>query len=224
MGFIRRPWDGARFGESGTVFGYFDVERFEADSWRPGYPNPAFMRMTERDAAWMTRIVAQFSDERLAAVVAAARFQDLYLEAELLRIMRGRRDRILSRYFSRLSPLVRPLVVRREDHALLCLRDLAVSSGVTPRSSRTYSSHAYSDLGGTPAPARVATRPGAFVCATLPHAAGASKRAPAYWVIDVHARTAAAEPPGPARVHLYQLGPAEYRVVGLERPEAGVER
>ena len=38
---------------------------FEPDDWKPGYPNPAFSRMKEQDAAWMARIIAEFSDEHL---------------------------------------------------------------------------------------------------------------------------------------------------------------
>ena len=99
-----RPWFEAQEGPAGRTLGYYDVFRFEPDAWRPGYPNPSFDRHTEHDAAWMARIIARFQDPHLRALARQGRFADPVVEQELARILAGRRDRILERYLTRLSP------------------------------------------------------------------------------------------------------------------------
>ena len=217
LGLIRRPWDKARFGPSGTVFGYYNVELFAPDKWRPGYPNPAFGRKRERDAAWMARIISEFRDEDLRAIVETARLSNPVRAEEFARILIGRRDKILKRYLSRLSPLARPELESTGPRARLCLRDLAVSSGVSSAASRGYSGRAW--LGEELAPAAVSPRAaaGGRVCTELP-ASNASPRAPRYLIVDQVARSRGEIPTKPARVHLYHLGGGDYRVVGLERP------
>jgi hypothetical protein len=127
LGLRRHPWEEGRFGPSGNVFGYYDIEHFEPEEWKMETPNAAFERMTEHDGAWMARILAQITDAHLQRAIRSGRLGSAVLEAELLRLLRGRRERILRRYLSRLSPLGLPNL---RDHEL-CVRDLAVASGVS---------------------------------------------------------------------------------------------
>jgi hypothetical protein len=218
FGAIERPWDKARFGRSGKVFGYFDVERFEPDEWVPGYPNPAFGRMSERDGAWMARIIAQFSDEHVRTIVATAQMSEL-LAAELSRILIGRRDKISRRYLTRLSPLADPHIKLAGQKPQLCLEDLGLTSGIAKPDSRRYGARAWLTEALRPAPiGRAYLHSGRIVCHDLPAAAGASRKQPAYVIVDVVAGSAAQAATKPARVHLYHLGGTDYRVVGLERP------
>ncbi|MCA9604350.1 MAG: hypothetical protein KC619_02075, partial [Myxococcales bacterium] len=136
LGIAERPWLGARRGDAGDVFGFFDVERFDANDWRNGYPNPAFDRATERDRAWMARIVARFGEPELRAAIATGRFHREETGEELLRILRGRQARLLERYLTRLSPLTFPRVIGDR----LCLRDVALESGL--RRERSYTATA----------------------------------------------------------------------------------
>jgi hypothetical protein len=217
FGLITRPWDKARFGRSGKVFGYFDVERFEPDEWVPGYPNPAFGRMSERDGAWMARIIAHFSDHHIRAMVAAAEMSEL-LAQELSRILIGRRDKILRRYLNRLSPLTDPHL-KPGKSPQLCLEDLALTSGITRPALRRYGARAWLTDALTPAPVgRAHLHAQRIVCHELPAVPGASGQSPAYVIVDVVAGANRGQPAKPARVHLYHLGGADYRVVGLERP------
>jgi hypothetical protein len=217
LGLVKRPWESAEFGRSGAVFGYFDVALFEPELWRPGYPNPAFSRMSERDAAWMARIIAEFSDAHLEALVATADLRDPILVGELSRILKGRRDRILDRYLTRLSPLAHPRVERLPNGARLCLVDLLLSSGRAKQRSyvgRAYLTERRIELGQSRPDARARS------CVTLPAVPESSSDKPRYLIVDVIARTPGLSAQLPARVHLYHLGGSDYRIVGLERPDS----
>ncbi len=92
LGIPKRPWDEARFGPTGSTLGYYDVEHFDPDMYRPGYPNPAFGRKREHDSAWMARIIARMSDAHLRAIVKEGEVSPL-VERVLFEVLRGRRDR-----------------------------------------------------------------------------------------------------------------------------------
>lgn len=217
FGWMERPWDGARFGPSGKVFGYFDVEHFDPEGWRSGYPNPAFSRMSERDGAWMARIVASFSENHLRAAVAAGSLRDERLEQELMRILLGRREKLLERYLTRLSPLTDPHQ-RTGAARQLCMRDVVVTSGLRPQVPRRY---AVVEHGGNPGPAGPIRRAvGSRACVDLTPVAGASASSPAYRVVDWVSQSEGHPAEYPARVHLYDLGAGGLKVAGLERPES----
>lgn len=218
LGLIERPWDTARFGPSGPVFGYISVENFDPERWRPGYPNPAFVRMSERDGAWMARLIAELGDGHLRAVIAEGKMNSDFLSAELFRLLAGRRERILERYLTRLSPLSHPALragARRE----ICLRDLVVESGLRPAATRRYAAMGYPSgkAPGVPlGPLRRAA--GDRVCLELAPLAGARPEMPRYLSVDLVAQSAGEVASFPARVHLYDLGAPGVRIVGLERP------
>lgn len=217
LGVRTRPWDTARFGRSGKVFGYFDVDDFEADEWKAGYPNPAFSRMSERDAAWMARIISQFRDEHLRELVRIARLESPALDAELFRLLSGRRDRVLQRYLTRLSSLTQPLA--RPGSADLCVRDLGDESGVHAGRARGYAVTYHAGAASARVEPVRATA-GSRRCVTLPRAPGASPSSPAYAIVDWVARSEGHAAELPARIHLYDQGEAGLSVVGLERPDA----
>jgi hypothetical protein len=224
FGVIERPWDRARFGPSGRVFGYYRVEDFDPDRYRNGYPNPAFARATERDAAWMARILARFTDADLRAVIGTAKLNDAFLEAEALRLLRGRLNRILERYLGRLSPLTAPRLFedKRAGGSLrLCARDAALEGGIVQARERVYGARAFSSPNtavelAAPAwfspPDRPGTAAPAEVCWSLP------RLTTDYAVVDLHAGRAPGTLGPPARVHLTQVKGA-FTVVGLERLE-----
>jgi hypothetical protein len=212
LGLVQRPWEGKRFGVSKNVFGYYDVKSFVADEWEPGYPNPAMMRMTERDGAWMARILARFTHEHIRAAIAQGHIGSDFLEQELFRILEGRRQEILKRYLSRLAPLSRP----RVSDDILCLDDLSRAADTVPSFSRRYEARAWAGDPLTPAPTSAAVTRGKFeVCVRLPRLQ-ASEASPQYLVVDVFAIGGGTRR-RPARVHLYDVGD-RLRVVGLERP------
>lgn len=222
LGIGRRPWDDVAFGPAGEVLGYFDVRLFEPEDWKGGYPNPAFTRMTERDGAWMARIVAHVDDDAIDAMVDAAKIRSEITDRELRRILKGRRDKILRRYLGRLSPLAKPELKTAlgSGEPRLCLADLLARAGLVAFADRKYVVRAFVGDGLAEVDAGPPTTPGApWVCAPLPAVPGASKDSPRYVIVDVIGVSPGFDRRAPARVHLYHLGGADYRVVGLERPE-----
>jgi hypothetical protein len=217
LGIPTRPWDTARFGPSGQVFGYFGVDDFEAEKWKAGYPNPAFSRMTERDGAWMARIISQFDDAHLRELVRIARLESPALDAELFRLLSGRRDRVLSRYLTRLSSLTQPAA--RAGGADLCVRDLSEESGVHAGHTRGYAV-TYHAGGDSVRVEHVRAMAGSRRCVTLPRAPGASPASPAYAIIDWVAQSEGYPAELPARIHVFDQGERGLSVVGLERPES----
>lgn len=76
--------------------GYISTS-LDPDQWRPEKPNTAFDSMTEEDAVWMARKMAQFSREQLAAIVAEAKIDKAEAE-RLVEILLSRRQAILDKY------------------------------------------------------------------------------------------------------------------------------
>ena len=212
LGIPTRPWDRVRHVPGREIFGYFDVKNFEPDKWKNEYPNPAFSRMTERDGAWMARILAHFTPQRVEALARMADFTDPGATAYLASVLEGRLERILERYLTRLSP-IGDLHVEGGDQ--LCGVDWAQRRMVREATSFRYTA-GWSNGGALP----VATRDRAAICVTLPHVArdGGSADDAAERYVGVTIGDGVAR--GALVARLYDLGPSRgYRLVGVERPE-----
>jgi hypothetical protein len=220
LGTVPRSWEKLTWGPAGVTIGYYgDDSQFEPDEWHDGYPNPAFMRMTERDAAWMTRIVARFTDADIDAIVAEGHLSNPIAVREVSRMLKSRRAKILQRWLTRLSPLTEPTVTTHESRTDLCLRDLAVVAKVASTDGRQYSARALDESGKARA-LPVHSDEASQVCMELPNADSASENHPFYLVIEAEATSPGQDRASPVRVYLYQLGMNSFRVVGLERPES----
>jgi hypothetical protein len=214
FGAIGRPWE--RAVRKGT-FGYFSVRDFEPETWKGGYGNPAFMRMQERDAAWASRKIARFRDEHVAASVKIGKYTDPEDTDYLIKTLVQRRDIILRRYLSKLSPVGE---MKMSVEGELCGTDLARYSGVFDDGLFRYGAKVYT--GGSFAPsgdAPVRAEKDGALCVSVPHRAtdgGAPDNdASRYVVVDL----ANGQAPGILRAHLYDLGPKKgFVLVGIERP------
>jgi hypothetical protein len=212
LGVIERPWERAK--RDGGIFNYFSARDFDPDLWRGGYPNPAFQRMVESDAAWITRIIARMTDDVVNAAVDMGQHEEkdtAYLKRTLLL----RRDTILKRYLTRLSPLTDV----RVDGTELCATDLARTTHVSTGAPAFQAHYARWDDGDR-VPLSATAKGGSVVCVSLPHPAG-NTTAPdgdesRYFIVGL--RTSSA--PYPLHVHLYDLGERGFRIAGLERPES----
>jgi hypothetical protein len=56
--------------------GRWESELFDPVKWRNDYPNPAFLRMTARDAFWAAKILMKFTRDELAAIVETGEYGD----------------------------------------------------------------------------------------------------------------------------------------------------
>jgi hypothetical protein len=189
-----------------------DVAHFDAEGWKPEYPNPAFDRMTERDGAWMARILARFTPAMIREIAELGDFSDPSNTAYLATVLEGRLDRILRRYLSRVSPIAD---VALDGPETLCGLDLVAWRGL-----RAPSEIRYSAVTSRGEPLSVERRAEGRVCVTLRHGArlGAERADAPNRYLRVTLRSSAAR--GPLIAHLYDLGAeAGFALAGLERPE-----
>jgi hypothetical protein len=215
LGIPSRPWDRVRRAPEETIFGFFDVANFEPEQWKNEYPNAAFSRMTERDGAWMARILARFTPEVVEALGRAGEFSEPRRTVYLTSVLQGRLDKILGRYLTRLSPLAD---VRIDGTNLLCALDLAEYRRL--RSPADFRYEARLSSGGSMKSLTVTRQSGGGICVPLPHVQAdqgppddATERYVRVTIVDGVAR-------GRLDALLYDLGPTRgYRLAGIERPE-----
>jgi len=213
LGASVRVWERTQKARGHEMFGYFNVQDFVPDQWKNEYPNAAFSRMTERDGAWMARILARFTPPMVRTLAEMAKLADPANTDYLEQVLEGRLAKILERYLTHLSPIAN---IHVEGPSALCGVDLAEWRGLRDPIQFRYSARR---LSGPWLP--VERRPGAQLCVNLPHVAidGGRLRddAPERYV-RVRIEDGVAR--GPLVAHLYDLGPARgYRLVGVERPE-----
>ena len=214
LGAIERPWDRAVRVPGREKFGYFSVRDFDPETWKTAYPNPAFLRMTERDAAWMARIIARFTRADLRAIAGAAQFTDPGDADYITDVLAARRRVILERYLTRLSPLAD---VRQQPDGRICALDLARVNGLVAPGRFHYEIVERAASGAAvQLPGEVGTD-GTVCFAPRSLAAGAATpdADPARLVI-IRLRNGTGA--GPLEIHAYDLGPRGLHIVGLQRP------
>ena len=218
LGIPRRSWELTAVTPGMEMFGYFDSRTFDAEGWKNEYPNPAFSRATERDNAWMARILSRFDREDIHALVMLGKLSKPEATEYLTRILEERLQKVLERYLLRLSPIAD---LRMRTPNMLCATDLARRRHVRPDSEFRYSAGWRNE--GTVVAVPVDVGDKGEICMMLPSvaagAAGESVRADArsrYVVVTITDSVATY----PLRAHFYDLGRnAGYRLVGLERLE-----
>jgi hypothetical protein len=212
LGVPERAWDRARPTAGRAKFGVFTARDFDPETWRGLYPNPAMIRMTERDAAWMARIIARFTATDVRAIVAAGKFSDPTDADYISGILLERQRRILARYLMRLSPLADLHAVGGDQ---LCAVDLARASGVLPADRFHYT--VVERAAGQQIPLVATPGSDGLLCfrprsLTGPGVADDARERIA--IFEVRNGTSS----GPLEIHTYDLGSRGMYVVGLKRP------
>ena len=105
LGLYERPWTDYNPAPRYPSVGYYRADVYDPSGWVMTYPNPAFQKMTLRDAYWGAKMVTSFSDEDLEAIVETAQMSNPEAEAYLLETLKKRRDRTGRHWFSKVNPL-----------------------------------------------------------------------------------------------------------------------
>jgi hypothetical protein len=212
LGIPTRDWEKIERTRGREKFGYFQATLFDPEGWKNEYPNPAFSRMTERDGAWMARLLARFTPEMVRALAEMGQFTTPGDDEWLAEVLEARLEKILARYLTRLSPLADVRLDASGGGASLCAVDLARRRHIRDEASFRYGAWVSNgqDL-------LVTALPDGAVCVRLPPSRTTDDAAnPGYLVVRITNGVA----PGELAVHLHDYGPTRgYRVGGLERPE-----
>src|SRR5262245_23816527 len=107
--------------------GLIQGDTFDPERWKPSYPNRAFSNMRPDDAFWAARIVSQFSDEALAAIVKKAQFREPRAADYLMSVLKKRRDKVVKAWLNAVNPLVDFMLAA---DGTLTFENAAVAAGV----------------------------------------------------------------------------------------------
>lgn len=119
-------------------FGFLAAANFNPAKWKPSAPNLAASNMTKRDAFWAARIVMQFTDEAIDAMVKKAGFRDARVKAYVARSLKARRDKIGTWAFTVVNPLDDFAADGAAGALSVSFRDLAVDHGLREASDTEY--------------------------------------------------------------------------------------
>jgi hypothetical protein len=168
--------------------------------------------MTERDGAWMARILARFTPQMVRTLAEMGMLADPANTDYLESVLDGRLAKILERYLTRLSPIAS---VHVEGTSTLCGVDLVEWRGLRDPGAFRYTARRLH--GGWLA---VERRAGSQICFALPHVAPDGTMADDAPARYVRVRIEDGVARGPLVAHLYDLGPSRgFRLAGLERPD-----
>jgi hypothetical protein len=83
--------------------GRFESGAFEPQSWKPEYPNPAFLNATDDDTYWAAKIVMSFSADEIRAIVRTGQLTDPAAEEYLVNTLIERQNKIGRYWLTRKS-------------------------------------------------------------------------------------------------------------------------
>jgi hypothetical protein len=139
LGFREKPWQkrwrlaGEKIQGSPAV-GYFTNELFDPARYKTQFPYEAFRLVTRADGFWAAKLLMNFSDEDIRAMVRAGQYSDAKDADTLAKILSERRDTIARYWFFRANPLDGFSF----SGGKLSFRDLAVKYGFSPQEGTVY--------------------------------------------------------------------------------------
>jgi hypothetical protein len=180
FGLYLKPWITIRYPDVPASVGRFEGRRFTPENWKPEYPNPAFQNMRPEDAFWGARLVARFSPEDIAAVVAKAEYSDPKATEYVTQVLIERRRKVLATWLNAVTPLVDPTL----DHGLLKATNVAVAAGVADAPPVRYTGQwfAWDNAAGTQQPIGSLAEFSGSADLALPLPAALASRAPGEYI------------------------------------------
>jgi hypothetical protein len=131
LGLVTNSWETAHYPHDLKAVGNFTAQGFNPLTWKPNYPNPAFLDMTPLDAYWGAKRVMAFTNEQIRAIVEEGQFHDPNVVDYMTKVLEQRRDAIGRAWFGQVLPL--------EDFRItsdgLSFNNLAVQHGFSPPSA-----------------------------------------------------------------------------------------
>jgi hypothetical protein len=239
FGAFRFPWLYIDPTPRYQAVGYFRADVFKPGEWVPTYPNPAFEKMTLRDAFWGAKLVMGFSDDDLAAIVKTAQISDPAAEAHLIDVLAARRDTVGRYWFARINPLDRFRITTRSAADVasagevessptgpaLAFDDLAVTGQLAPSGASSYVYTMHHDgrelagqrtTGDTSIP--LTTANGVPIKRYL-RQRGIHNARDRVVQITIRTQRAGRSPSKPVHVYVHVPTDVEARVVGIQRME-----
>jgi hypothetical protein len=148
IGLVPTSWEKAKYPHHLPAVGDFTTTGFDPLTWKPNYPNPAFLEMTPQDAYWGAKRVMSFSNEDIRAIVEEGQFSNPAVTDYITKVLIARRDLIGKTWFSRIVPL--------EDFAVadgrLRFTDLGQKHGLLSASVYSYSWFLFDNQSGRKTP------------------------------------------------------------------------
>jgi len=125
LGFAADNWEKVHYPRAMKAVGDFTAVGFDSLTWKPNYPNPAFLAMTPLDAYWGAKRVMAFTNEDIRAIIEEGQFHDPESVDYITRVLELRRDAIGRAWFGQVLPLEQFRIA--DEH--LAFDNLAVQHG-----------------------------------------------------------------------------------------------
>lgn len=190
--------------------GRWESVAFEPEEWKNDYPNPAFVRMTDRDAFWAAKILMRFTEEELLAIVQTGEYSDPDAERYFHQVLVERQQKTGRYAMARVNPL--------DEFALLGSRlefaNLAERYGFAAGTRYEFAWSVYDNQTGD---VRSLTEPATGAEPGLALPAGATLTGDTYLMVEI--RSMHADFPAwnqPVTVYLRPTG-ASFHLVGIDR-------
>jgi hypothetical protein len=148
LGFVPTSWEKAKYPHHLPAAGNFTTTGFDPLTWKPNYPNPAFLETTPQDAYWGAKRVMSFSNEDIRAIVEEGQFSDPAVTDYITKILIARRDLIGKAGFSQVAPLENLAVA----DGRLRFTDLGQKYGLLSSSIYSYSWFSFDNQSGRKSP------------------------------------------------------------------------
>jgi hypothetical protein len=148
LGLVPTSWEKAKYPHQLPAVGNFTATGFYPLTWKPNYPNPAFLEMTPQDAYWGAKRVMSFSNEDIRAVVEQGQFSNPAVADYITKVLIARRDLVGKAWFSQVAPLEDFVVANGK----LRFTDLGQKYGVLSASIYSYSWFSFDNQSGRKSP------------------------------------------------------------------------